>query len=428
MIFVILSDNLDYLQGLISTINIFLANDLKLSLHPYKISIRRYSQGVDFLGYVSFSNFRILRTKTKNRIIRKLGDIGSPTISKQTIQSYLGILKHCNGYKIKRNNFNKFLGMIYFIFGEDSYRSKRKLEEIISGYKKVHKSGLNLIYVDAKLEDFKDFYSNFKINSMFAEKKLIVLKNIFADKKFQEEILENIEALEKIKDIVVIYEDCVADQRIKIYKSLQKYAKCQEFNCLSPALLKKWIAEEFSVQAEPASGREKTRIDPEAIDLLISFVKNDLWQMANEINKLSNYKSGGVVKKEDVELLVKPNAENDIFKTIDALASKNKKLALDLLHKQLDGGDVPLYLLSMIAYQFRNLLTIKELQTNQPYGMIAKKSGLHPFVVQKTSYVCNQFTIEQLKKIYQKIFKVDSDIKTGKIEPETALDLLLAEI
>jgi DNA polymerase III delta subunit len=34
----------------------------------------------------------------------------------------------------------------------------------------------------------------------------------------------------------------------------------------------------------------------------------------------------------------------------------------------------------------------------------------------------------ELKKIYRKIFQIDSDIKTGKIEPETALDLLLAEI
>lgn len=66
--------------------------------------------------------------------------------------------------------------MIYFIYGQDSYRAKRKLEEIISGYKKIHKSGLNLIYVDVKDpstssgHNFKDFYSNFKINSMFAEK------------------------------------------------------------------------------------------------------------------------------------------------------------------------------------------------------------------------------------------------------------------
>ncbi|MCX6720019.1 MAG: hypothetical protein NTV36_02835, partial [Candidatus Staskawiczbacteria bacterium] len=132
-----------------------------------------------------------------------------------------------------------------------------------------------------------------------------------------------------------------------------------------------------------------------------------------------SYKVGGNVTREDVALLVKPNIENDIFKTIDALASKNKKLALSLLHKHLDNGDNSLYLLSMIAYQFRNLLIIKENPRN---------SGLHPFVVQKSLYLCNQFTIEQLKKIYRKIFQVDLDIKTGKVEPELALDLLLAEI
>jgi len=62
------------------------------------------------------------------------------------------------------------------------------------------------------------------------------------------------------------------------------------------------------------------------------------------------------------------------------------------------------------------------------YGLIVKKSGLHPFVVQKTGYLCSRFTMEKLKKIYLKIFQIDLDIKTGKIESETALDLLLAEI
>ncbi|MGA2417974.1 MAG: DNA polymerase III subunit delta [Candidatus Staskawiczbacteria bacterium] len=316
--------------------------------------------------------------------------------------------------------------MIYFLYGEDSYRSKKKLEEIIEGYKKVHKSGLNLIYADATGSDFKDFYSNFKITSMFAEKKLIILKNVFGDAKFQDDFLGNIKNLEELKDIVVIYENCAADQRTKLFKSLQKYAKCQEFECLTPANLKKWILNEFE--------KNRIKINPDALNLLVDFVKNDLWQMANEINKLSNYiaplgnKNGGIIRKEDVELLVKPNIENDIFKTIDALASKNKKQALSLLHKHLDGGDAPLYLLSMIAYQFKNLLIIKELQGKHPYGAIAKKSGLHPFVVQKSFYLCNQFSVEQLKKIYQRIFQADLDVKTGKIEAETALDLLSAEI
>ena len=311
--------------------------------------------------------------------------------------------------------------MIYFIYGQDSYRSKRKLEEIIEGYKKVHKSGLNLTYINAKENSFKDFYSQLKISSMFAEKKLVVLKNVFSDAKFQEDFLENTKNVEDIKDIIIIYEEEAPDQRAKFFKGLLKRVKCQEFNYLQPAALKKWVTQEFA--------KKKIKIDLEALDLLVGFVKNDLWKMANEINKLSDYRAEGSVKKEDVELLVKPDAENDIFKTIDALASKNKKLAVSLLHKHLDNGDNPLYLLSMVAYQFRNLLVVKHLQsTAKPYAVILKKSGLHPFVAQKSYSLCSQFSMLELKKIYLKIFQIDSDIKTGKIEPETALDLLLSEI
>jgi len=311
--------------------------------------------------------------------------------------------------------------MIYFIYGEDSYRSKRKLEEIVSGYKKVHKSGLNLIYINAKEKDFKDFNSGLKINSMFDEKKLIVLDNIFEDEKFQKDFLDNIENLKDIKDIVIIYEEGVPDKRTKFFKSLQKHAKCQDFDYLAPAMLKRWVTQEFE--------NHGAKVDPAAIQILIDFVGNDLWRMSNEVNKLSNYKMGSTVKKEDVELLIRPNIENDIFKTIDALVSKNKSQALSLLHKHLENGDNALYLLSMISYQFRNLLVIRELQDmQQPYGYVMKKSGLHPFVAQKSYYLSQQFSMLKLKKIYQKIFQIDSDIKTGKIEPETALDLLLVEI
>ncbi|MCX6722107.1 MAG: DNA polymerase III subunit delta [Candidatus Staskawiczbacteria bacterium] len=257
--------------------------------------------------------------------------------------------------------------MIYFIYGEDSYRLKNKLEEMITGYKKVRKSGLNLIYIDAENKGFKEFYSQLQINSMFAEKKFIVLRNTFENEKFQEEFLENIKKLGESEDIIVIYEDGAPDQRTKFFKALQKNAKCQEFKYLQLAEVRKWVAQEFE--------KNKTKINIDAIDLLINFVGSDLWAMTNEINKLSNYKAGSIINKNDVEKLVKPNIENDIFKTIDAIASKNKKQALFLLHKHLDDGEAPLRLLSMIAYQFRNFLIIKDLQEKQsPYGVIAKTS------------------------------------------------------
>ena len=89
-------DNLTVVQNArlsIFRINYFLHNNLKLELHPQKISIRKYNQGIDFLGYVSFPHHRILRVKTKKRMLTR--------INKKNLQSYLGVLKHCSSYKIK---------------------------------------------------------------------------------------------------------------------------------------------------------------------------------------------------------------------------------------------------------------------------------------------------------------------------------------
>jgi retron-type reverse transcriptase len=92
--FVVLDKSKEYLENIVSPINEFLENQLKLSLHPDKIIIRKYNQGIDFLGYITLPYHRILRTKTKKRMFRR--------INNKNIQSYLGILKHCNGYKLRK--------------------------------------------------------------------------------------------------------------------------------------------------------------------------------------------------------------------------------------------------------------------------------------------------------------------------------------
>ena len=151
--------------------------------------------------------------------------------------------------------------------------------------------------------------------------------------------------------------------------------------------------------------------------------------MANEIKKLVSYKKKGKIEVADIKLLVRPKIETDIFKTIDALAEKKKNLALNLIHNHLEKGDTPLYLLAMINFQFRNLLEVKDLiEKNIPYYQIINQSNLHPFIVKKSFQQAKRFTLPQLKKIYQKIFQVDLNIKTGKLDPQTALDLLIAEI
>lgn len=95
--FVFLHENRRVLEGYIPLIRSFLENNLQLQLHPQKVYIKTLSSGVDFLGWVHFPDHRVLRAATKRRMYKRI--VKSP--KKETLQSYLGMLKHGNSYKVK---------------------------------------------------------------------------------------------------------------------------------------------------------------------------------------------------------------------------------------------------------------------------------------------------------------------------------------
>ena len=114
--FVIVSEKQEYLENLLPKIKIFLKNELKLALHPNKISIRKVWQGIDFLGYVVLPHYRKVRTKTKNRIFKKLkqrvcayraGKTSEKSLF-QSLNSYLGVFSHANAYKIEQELKGEF--------------------------------------------------------------------------------------------------------------------------------------------------------------------------------------------------------------------------------------------------------------------------------------------------------------------------------
>ena len=105
--FVILSDNKSYLEDIIKLISNFLKNELKLQLHPNKIFIKTLYSGVDFLGWVNFVGHRVLRTKTKKRMLKKIKE--NPKL--ETVNSYLGLLKHGNTNYIAKKILNNSNGV-----------------------------------------------------------------------------------------------------------------------------------------------------------------------------------------------------------------------------------------------------------------------------------------------------------------------------
>ncbi|MDO8564552.1 MAG: reverse transcriptase/maturase family protein [bacterium] len=98
--FVILDASRERLEAHIATLRDFLSNTLLLLLHPRKVEIRKITSGVDFLGYVSLPHYRVLRTKTKRRMLRLANE--------RNLSSYLGLCKHANAFTLEQLLKNRF--------------------------------------------------------------------------------------------------------------------------------------------------------------------------------------------------------------------------------------------------------------------------------------------------------------------------------
>lgn len=300
--------------------------------------------------------------------------------------------------------------MIILLYGEDTYREKEKLREIMEEHKQKHKSGLNLRYLEGKTTSFDDLRNEVLGISMFQEKKLVVVLNLLSNSKLRDDLLEKGEVFVSSSNILLLVEQSKLLKKDKFLSFIEKNGKVQEFELLTGVKLKTWIKKEIE--------EKEGNISESALEKLIEYAGSDLWRIENEISKLVSYSKD--ISEKNIDLLVHPSHETNIFDTIDAIAVKDKKKAINLIKSHVEKGESAIYILAMIASQIRNILSVKSGGAGQ--------LGMHPFVFRKTTYQAKNFNLEELKNIYSRITQLDSEIKVGKIDQSIALDVLISEI
>src|SRR2546430_2057658 len=78
--FILMNTDKKVLEENLVQIKFFLRDNLKLILHPNKVSIATFASGVDFLGWVHFPRRRVLRTVTKKRMFKNLKSNSKPEV------------------------------------------------------------------------------------------------------------------------------------------------------------------------------------------------------------------------------------------------------------------------------------------------------------------------------------------------------------
>ena len=217
--------------------------------------------------------------------------------------------------------------------------------------------------------------------------------------------------------VVVVDEELSASSTL--LKAAQEHGKVMQYTLPKGAAVKTWI--------ENRAKSSGVKITPEAVSMLADYIGNQLRLLANELDKLATYAgSGATIDADDVRKLSPQVQEARVFDLTDALAERNRKKALDLLHDLLADGEPPLRLISTITSQVRSLLLVKELAGDGlRVSQIVAATGMAPFVAEKAVRQIGKFSSSQLEGAYRQLLATDAALKRSRMTPDMALDLLV---
>ena len=321
--------------------------------------------------------------------------------------------------------------MIIFLYGPDTFRSRRQLKKMTEKFKADRDpEGLNVAVLDVDKTDFGMVMEQILSMPFLAEKRMVVLENILSATKkgdLQEEILKRIEEKTLPEENVYVFWEGTGKPKTKVGKELlsrllkEKYA--QEFPELSGPKLSAWI----DVEVEEKKGK----ISKHALQLLVQNTGSDMWLVNSLVEQLIAYKGTDEIQTEDVNLFTEANIDDSIFNLVDAIVAGQTKEVYKMIRQQYKIGKDPHYIFSMLLRQFRILLELRDIydrEDNVQSDVLAKALGLHPFVVKKSLPFVKKYDLKTLKDIYKELLNFDIKIKTGSTDPVLLLDLFVGKL
>ncbi|MBN1176508.1 MAG: DNA polymerase III subunit delta [Dehalococcoidales bacterium] len=328
--------------------------------------------------------------------------------------------------------------MLHVLIGEDDYSIRQALEEIKKTIGDATALMSNTTVLEGKQVTPEQLRSACETVPFLSEKRLVIVEGLLErfgsgnrtgrkksmKKNGQPEeykaIADAVKQLPEFTELVIL--GGAVKSNNPLLRELAAAGKVRTFPRLKQDRLAQWI----NRRVKDNGGS----ISQGAVKLLTRFVGNDLWTMANEVDKLVSYAGERQIEEEDIRAVVSYAQEASVFAMVDAVMEFREGVAQGLYQQLLRQGVAPAHLLVMLARQVRIIYQIKELRgQRKTRGDIQSKLGLtNDFVLRKAWDQAERYSPARLREMYHKLLETDVAIKTGKMEDEVALNILIAEL
>jgi DNA polymerase III subunit delta len=155
-----------------------------------------------------------------------------------------------------------------------------------------------------------------------------------------------------------------------------------------------------------------------------------LGDLAQEIDKLAAYAAGRPIEVGDIDAVVSVALQFQTWDLTDAVAAGRADRALRVLQLMDEKQHPSQLLFSMVVRQYRQLMLVKAAKEEGLSDVeVGRRLGIaHPFPLSKLTEQAARYQPARLDQAYRRLLETDVAVKTGVMEIEPALEMLIAEL
>ena len=268
-----------------------------------------------------------------------------------------------------------------------------------------------------RIDSITSIYNQLK-NRSFVQKSIIYIvrddKELMNSEKLQQQISVGL-----LGDNTLIHLLTSVDKRTKFYKQYKD--SIIEFEALSDAMLKKYILKEI-------------KLSESNIQRLIDICEHDYGRILLEIDKIRRYSDSNPTLIRNIydngfEMLINDGTIYEppydaIFDLVDAILDRKVNRAFDLLQQSYAVGEATMVMLSVL---YNNAKAVLQVQTYSG-DKITEGTGLTGWQIKNAKPHVGKYSESELIYIVQLCQKLESGIKTGRMEDEFVMQYLLTHI
>lgn len=320
---------------------------------------------------------------------------------------------------LKQNLKKGIISNLYFFCGEEKFLMDtytKKITEMAIGDGLME---LNYSFYNEDNESFEAFSDDLESYPTMSDKKVIVLKNTsFIKLKDYQKPLENM--LSNLPDYAVVIIAETEDAKLKkpLMDIISKRGVAVDFKKQNISDLRAWVTRRLA-----DNGKQINTADAE---YLITLCDRALDKLSVECDKLASADTGSVVDKMTIQSLVKVPVEYKIFEMADKLLEGDGEGAYKILNEFKITKVQPVVVFSVIYGQLGDLLMFRLLRDEgqNPGEFLAPNRKWLASSLQKN---CTKYSKEKLRRGMNLCAGYDLDVKKGKADGYSAMELMIAE-